>query len=211
MTTKVHTRYKTKDGIHVPGVTTILGMLDKPALLDWAWKLGLAGEDFRKVRDKAASIGTIAHYLTECHLKKEKPDMSEFSPADVDKAENSFLGYLDFEKQHNLEVIFSEMPLVSENLKFGGTIDCYAKVDGKLSLIDFKTSKGVFPEMRVQVAAYRALLEECGHKVEKVHLLRIDKESGEFNHHQMDDLENEWKLFQALLAAYPLKQIVWKK
>jgi len=211
MSTKIHTVYKLKNGQPVAGVTTILDMISKPALIHWAWNLGVKGEDYRKVRDTAASIGTIGHYLIECYLKKETPSLSEYSQDNINKAETAFLGFLDFEKKNQLTPIFLEKGLVSEKYGFGGTIDCYAKLDGKLCLIDFKTSSGIWPEMRVQVAAYEALLKENGYPVEEVHILRVDKETGEFSHYPLKDLSLEWKFFQQLVKAYPLKTIIWKK
>ena len=211
MSTKVHQVYKKKDGTRVAGVTTILGILSKPALIHWAWNLGCKGEDYRKVRDKAASIGTIGHYLIECHLKKQTPKLDDYSKNDIDKAETAFLAYLDFEKNHHLKVLGSEIQLVSEKYGYGGTIDCYAELDGKTALIDFKTSNGVWPEMRCQVAAYAELLREHGKEVDECHLLRIDKDTGEFHHHPMKDLTREWKLFKGLCKIYPLKTAIWKK
>jgi len=211
MSTKVHQVYKKKDGTVVAGVTTILGMIAKPALIHWAWNLGVKGEDYRKVRDKAASIGTIGHYLIECHLKKVTPDLGNYSKNDIDKAETAFLAYLDFEKKHHLKLIASEIQLVSEKYGFGGTVDCYAELDGKKSLIDFKTSNGVWPEMRVQVAAYTELMKENGYQVDDIHLLRIDKDTGEFSHHPFKDLSLEWKFFKYIVEAYPLKKVIWDK
>jgi hypothetical protein len=210
--TKVHTRYKLEDGTPVPGATTVIGILDKPALINWAWKLGLEGKDYKKVRDTAASIGTIAHYLAECDIKNEKPDLSEYSPNDVDKAETAFLAWLEFKNQNHLEPIASELQLVSETHKYGGTIDLYAKLNGGGEcLIDLKTSSGLWPEMRLQMAAYKNLLIEHGKTVSNVHLLRIDKETGEFNHHRIGDLSEEWEMFKHLITVYNLKQKVWKK
>ena len=48
--------YKLKSGEIVPGVTTIIGQLDKPGLLDWAWRLGKEGKDWREERDSAGSL-----------------------------------------------------------------------------------------------------------------------------------------------------------
>ena len=62
MNAKAHQRYKTKDGVIVPGVTTILSILAKPALIYWSWNLGMQGIDYRKVSDKAKDIGTLTHY-----------------------------------------------------------------------------------------------------------------------------------------------------
>ncbi len=65
--------------------------------------------------------------------------------------------------------------------------------------------------MRLQIASYRQLLIENGHEVGEVHLLRIDKESGEFNHHKIGDLKNEWEMFKYLIKVYDLKKKIWKR
>ena len=53
--------YKNSKGELLPGVTTIIGQLDKPALVQWAWKLGKEGKDWREERDSAGDIGTLVH------------------------------------------------------------------------------------------------------------------------------------------------------
>jgi hypothetical protein len=59
-----HQKYFLSDGTQVPGGSTICKIGDDPsALIHWAWKLGSEGKDYRKERDKAADIGTIAHFL----------------------------------------------------------------------------------------------------------------------------------------------------
>ena len=203
-------KYYTKDGVLVVGVTTVLGIIAKPNLIHWAWKLGMDGKDYRQVRDSAADIGTLAHYLIKCHLKKEEPDLKSYSQVNIDKAKKAFEAFLEFEKRNNMQPIIIEQSFVSDKNFYGGTPDWYGKVNGKLTLVDFKTSKGLYPEMRLQLAAYGKLLEENGHKVEDTHLLQIDKETGEFHHHIVNDLEESWKLFYLLLQAYPIKKKLWK-
>jgi len=210
-TTKIHQVYKTADGTIVPGVTTVIGILDKPALLHWAWEQGKAGLDLYKTRDKAASIGTIAHYMAECEIKGIKPDLDAYSKDDIDKAETAFLAFLDFIKSNPIKVILSERQFVSERNMFGGTVDIYGEMGGKKCLIDLKTSKGVYPEMVIQLAAYANMLKENGHEVEGCHLLRIDKETGNFEHHVYTDLSRHWGLFLALLPVYRLRKEIWKK
>lgn len=51
--TKIHTVYKLEDGTRVPSVTTILGILNKPALVEWAYQCGCQGLDYKAVRDQA--------------------------------------------------------------------------------------------------------------------------------------------------------------
>jgi hypothetical protein len=71
-----------KDGTQVPGASTICQDRRRHQwLIHWAWNLGMEGQDYRKVRDKAADIGTVAHFMIECHfLHNHEPDLSEFSP-----------------------------------------------------------------------------------------------------------------------------------
>lgn len=210
--TKVHTRYYLKDGkTQVKGVTTILGMIAKPALIHWAWNLGIKGEDYRKVRDKAGSIGTIVHKMIEQHLKKQELDVSDYSPSNLEIAKKAFGGFLNFEKIHNLVPILQETPLVSFQHLYGGSIDCYCELDGKKCLLDFKSSAALYPSMRVQIAAYQILLEENGYEVDECHLLRIDKKTGDFNHHPFSDLSLEKEFFIKLAKLYPLQQKIWKQ
>ena len=57
--TRAHQKYPLKDGTDVPGASTIAKIgEDSSGLIHWAWKLGMEGQDYRKVRDKAADIGT---------------------------------------------------------------------------------------------------------------------------------------------------------
>jgi len=205
--TKFHTVYKMADGTRVPSVTTIIGILNKPALLDWAWRLGLEGQDYKAVRDNAADIGTLAHYLVMCHLTGEKPDTGEYGPEDLDKAENALLKFWEWEKAHHIDPILVESPLVSEQYKFGGTIDLYCQMDGIPTLVDFKTGKGIYGEFFYQLAAYKSLLEETGHHVDSVRILRIGRDENEgFEERTMVDLSKHWALFKHCQAIYELQK-----
>jgi len=201
--TKIHTVYKTASGDRVPSVTTILGILNKPALLEWAWKCGLDGLDYKEVRDQAADIGTLAHYLIMCHLTGETPDTSEYSQQDIEKAENCLIKYWEWEGEHDIEPILVEAPLISEVHQFGGTIDCLAKSGDELWLIDHKTGKGIYPEMFYQLAAYEWLLKESGYEVDNARILRIGRDENEgFEERVMTNLDNQWRIFLACKEIY---------
>jgi hypothetical protein len=68
MKTKAHIIYKLADDSRVPGCTTICGILDKPALLEWANRIGLQGIEMRRYVDDKADIGTLAHDMIEIGL-----------------------------------------------------------------------------------------------------------------------------------------------
>jgi hypothetical protein len=208
--TKAHTIYRLSDGTRVPGVTTILGVLNKPALVKWANNLGLQGIDSYKYVDSKAAIGTICHYLIECDVKGIEPELSEYSPAEVSQAENGFLKWLDWRTGKNFELIGSEMPLVSEKHRYGGAIDIFAKLDGKNTLIDIKTSgSGIWPEMRHQVVAYRNLLIENGYTVDDAYILRVGRDESEgFQYEKLGSFDEHFEMFCHCLEIYRLQKLL---
>jgi len=205
--TAAHIIYKLSDGTKIPGVTTILNdVLAKPALIAWANRLGLQGIDSARYRDEKAEIGTLAHYLILCHFRKETPETADYSPNQLNEAENSLIKYWDWEKAHTVEPILVETPFVS-GLGFGGTIDLYGKVDGELALVDFKTGSGIYDEMFFQLAAYKLLLEQNGHEIKTCRILRIGRDDKEgFEERVLEDLSLHLKVFLNCLEIYRLKR-----
>jgi hypothetical protein len=209
--TKIHTRYKLKDGTLVPGVTTILQVLAKPALIHWAWDLGCKGIDYKKFRDDKAEIGTLAHYLVMCHFKNIEPDTSDYSAKQIDQAENCLLSFYEWEKGHEIEPILVEDPLVSEVDKYGGTLDLFAKIDGVDTLLDIKTGKGIYEEYIYQLAAYFHLLQVNKHNPERANILRIgrdENEGFECKTYNKSNLAIQWKIFKHCLTIHKLKKEV---
>lgn len=204
---KAHTIYKSADGKRLPGTTTILGILNKPALVSWANKLGLDGIDSSKYVDTAARIGTLAHYLVQCDLTGDEPDTSEYGEMETSQAENALLSYYEWKKTKAIFALETELPLVSEKYGYGGTIDCYCLLGSEYWLLDFKTGKAIYPEMLIQLAAYRNLLMENGYKVEKARILRIGRDETEgFEERSISDFEPYWKIFEHCLAIYNLQK-----
>ena len=162
---KAHQIYKV-DGKRVPGVTTITGQLNKPALVPWAWNLGMEGVDWKSFRDQKGNIGTLAHYFILCYYKNLEPVTDDFSKNEIDAAENALLSFYEWEKSFPIEPIFVEKQLVSSLYRFGGTPDVIGKdKKGTIWLIDFKTGKNIYKEAFYQVAGGYTLLaidmEKC--------------------------------------------------
>ena len=204
-----HTQYRTKDGTRVPGVTTVLGVLNKPALVPWANKLGLQGIDTRKYVDKLASIGTLAHLIVQCRLTHMQPDLTAFSAEEIEKAGNSVRSYEAWEAKHTLAPVACERQIVSEIHHFGGTLDLIAVVDGILTLVDFKTGKAIYDEHLHQLAAYLMLAEEAGFAVQEARILRIGRTEDEgFEEivRPAKAFEPHREMFMHCLGIYRLKQ-----
>jgi hypothetical protein len=206
---KPHTRYKLADGTLVPGVTTVLSVLNKPGLVRWANQLGLQGIDTTTYVDGLARIGTLAHGLIEEDLGGPAVDRSLWSPEEMDRAENSLLKWYEWRKSHQIHPELIEHPMVSEEHRYGGTVDCYGLLDGVPTILDIKTAKQVYDEHLVQVAAYAQLVRETGRPVDAVRVLQVGRTEDEgFTERVIPAprLEPFWRLFEHALAIYYLQQ-----
>jgi hypothetical protein len=210
---KPHQKYILQDGTEVPGGSTICKIGDDPAaLIHWAWNLGREGKDYRKERDKAADIGTIAHFLIECFLTQQVADLSDYSQADIDKALVCYNKFHDWWEEQDLEVVATEIQLVNELYRYGGTIDLIAKrKNGDHLLMDFKTSKKISESYWRQAAGYADLWNEnqdvngfnAINQITSHAIVRIGKEEeGDFEVVWKDDLEKEWEVFQKQVDLY---------
>ena len=207
MREKAHQVYKTKSGLIVPSVTQIVSMLNKPVLVTWANKLGLQGIDVRKYVDIKAEIGTVAHRMILDYFLNQETDFSEYSRDVIDKAENSFLSFLEWTKNKEIKPLLVEESMVSELELFGGAFDFYGLVDGEKTLVDFKTGNGIYQEYFYQLAGYSILLEEAGMKVRRGMILNIPRTEDErFLVQSVTSFEREKKIFRHLLAIYWLER-----
>lgn len=203
-------KYKLANGSIVPGVTTIAGAYKDPGpLMYWSWKQGCEGKDFRDTRDLAATAGTIAHGWIDDSIHGRELRTATADDDTMGKARQAFEAFQRWRQGVSLTVIDTERPLISEIHSFGGTYDALAIVNGRISLLDWKTSSGVYPETISQLAAYRQLIREnCGSKrdncPEEAHCLRVGKEMGDFHHHgyTSEILDAGWRRFLGSRAMW---------
>ena len=205
--------YHLKNGDKVPGVTTVLQGLgwNKGALMYWAWDQGRNGKDFRETKDDAADLGTLVHTLIEAEMRGTP---TPTIPLEMkEKAENGLLGFYEWRDAFKLESTGSEVALVSEQYKYGGTIDYPCLLNGRRVILDLKTSKDVYADHRIQLAAYGALWNEThpDDPATGYHLLRVGKEDGGFAHYYWPSLTDEFEAFYHLAELYRLKKAVEKR
>lgn len=205
--------YFLKDGARVPSVTTIISRFkDAGGLIHWAWKCGMEGKDYREVRDQAADAGTMAHEAVEAWVHGTNFAFTG-DPEVCKRAETAFGAFLEWADQTQLRVTHTEIPLVSEKYGFGGTFDALL-VRNRRAMGDWKTSGRVYPEYLVQVAAYGKLWEE-NFPDEPInggfHLLRFDKEYGDFHAHYWGELDAAWRAFLHLRELYDINKELTKR
>lgn len=203
--------YHTADGTKVPSVTTVIAKFkSSEALIAWANREGLAGRDFRTARDDAASTGTLIHAMVDAHVNKESfaVDDQTYTEEQYDTARQCLEPFTEWWDKVGGRVVLTEKPLVSEEFRYGGTPDCIGYANGELCVIDWKTSKGIYPDHIVQVAAYRQLWNEG--RVEHdpqlagrgAWIVRLDKKTGLLVPKHFPDITRGWELFKSFRTAY---------
>ena len=214
---RAHTTYKTADGTRVPSVTTILGILNKPALVKWANNLGLQGIDSSKFVDEKARIGTLAHAMIQAFISAEisgeqmELNLLDYTPNQQKQAGLSYLKFSKWWKENDIEPIVSEKYLISEDYRYGGTIDFFCKLNGEHTLVDFKTSKAIYSDHLYQLAAYETLLAENGYPVDQSVILRIGRDEAEgFEVKYTKDLAKQFTVFHHLREIYKLQNEIRK-
>lgn len=147
--------YETPDGSKYPSVTSVLSLHSGNWLEEWKARVGEA--EVKAVSNRAAKRGTAVHQLCEDYLT-----LGQAKPSPFDLEMYKYLvPYL--EKIDNIHAL--ETSLYSNYLQVAGTVDCIAEYEGKLAIIDFKTSGRVktrddIHSYFMQTAAYAVMFEE---------------------------------------------------
>lgn len=128
--------YTTPNGDLYPSVTTVLSNGDNKALEEWKERVGL--EEANRVSSMAARRGTALHTVCEKYLLNEMSSMKLASLMPTTK-ELFFKirPYLDISVGR---VLALEQAMYSDKLGIAGRVDCIAEWNGKLSVVDFKSS-----------------------------------------------------------------------
>lgn len=171
----------TLDGRVVPGVTTLLGVLNKPALPKWAAKMvatfvaenfmdvgkyarsGVSKADFIKtlanvpwdVRDERAERGTQLHLYAEDLLRGTRVLLDDDDPLKP-VVEHARVWLADWQ----IKPVLIEAPIGSRAHQWAGTVDLIAEYvnpyTGRagLGIFDWKSCKRIYSSHALQLNAY---------------------------------------------------------
>lgn len=212
-----------QEGKRVPSQSTIMSELAKPNLIDWAWRLGKEGVDYKTHRDELASIGRLAHEMILSFFRSgdhhEGIMIKEYTPLQLERAEACFGSFRSWEKVHDVDPVFVEFAWVSEIFGYGARLDFFGYVDEILTLQEFKTGKWAYADNWYQLAALNQVLKEYFEAdgkeypdVKSYAVLNIPRSKGEsFEYSSREEVENEWDIFLGLLQIYQAKKALRRK
>lgn len=152
-----------------PRVTSILNIKAKPALYRFYAELDnfAAGE---KIKKQSADEGTRVHEAAEAILTGQEPTIAN----DIAPAIEAFQKFTE-ERNVQVDPDWVEKRVVNENERYAGTIDAVALIDGKLGLLDIKTSQAIYRDYTLQLAAYFPPLQERLRNLQTRWILRVDQ------------------------------------
>lgn len=153
-------------------VTTILNVLNKPFLGKWKAKqaaeyaighwfdaefiervvtdpTGVIDEIAKasdRTADGASDIGNDVHAWVECYIKGETWDGPEPPHAAFFKA---------WEAVYKPKYVMCESTVYNRSEGYAGTMDIMAVVEEQNTIIDVKTGKAIYPEVALQLCAYK--------------------------------------------------------
>jgi hypothetical protein len=195
---------------------TPAGSTDKEVFLG---VVDAAQETWRQTKNEAADIGSLVHRVLEQELLSrsdlaEKPALPvepdallapHLSAEMVEKANLSISAGLQFLDEHKIVVVQAEAVRWSPRYGYLGTGDLIAEVDDKLSVLDWKSGKRLYPTVWLQLAAYQVAYEEefpdqqivqrVGVNVGRDGVLETETRTN-------DTLKDDFKTFLALLQVW---------
>ena len=159
--------YETPTGAKYPSVTSITKLHNQESIQAWKEKVG--EEEAGKISRRALARGNKIHSLAEKYLLNKGDLSDDFSKTDF----GVMIPYLN--KINNIHCL--ETQLYSDHLKTAGTVDCIGEYEGKLTVIDFKTSAKLkkrewVKDYFMQCSAYAVMYEErTGTPIERLLLI----------------------------------------
>ena len=202
--------YETPEGNKYPSITTVLSVKNKKGLFEWRKRVGDDVANY--VARKAANRGTSVHHMCEDYINND---------FDEEKHKKKFLPYVLFNQlresvlQKIDNIYAQECGLYSDKYKVAGRVDCIAEYDGKLSIIDFKTSSKERSDdwnesYYIQASAYAEMFEErTGIEINQVAILVVTEDGvvQEFVKNKteylplLSDVIKEWKVKNEMVSS----------
>lgn len=134
-------------------ITKLIGILHKEGLLKWANKIGLEGIQLEDYRKQSSDKGNLLHK----------------------QVQDYFLFKTPFEHSDKLDKCLEGFEIVAVEKGFdNGFISCRTDLliqkEGVKVVVDFKSNKGVYLDQRLQLSAYKEILQ-----YDKIAIINFDK------------------------------------
>ena len=163
-----------KKGVYYPSVTMVTSYLPKGKFFERYLADQESAEEAGRLLREAGERGTRIHTASEA---LDRGEGIMYGATDLTDEEYQLLahGYVGWHTAYKPEIKHIELKLISDKHKLGGTCDRIYVIDGKLTLLDLKSSKSaIFDSHYLQVSAYADMYEHLyKERIDQVAILRL--------------------------------------
>lgn len=212
--------------IFYPSVTWIchVGLPKGVGYERWLAEKGM--DEAEAVKQAAADKGSKVHQAISDILNGKTIKMDDKYSSDGKEPEElsvaeweAIMSFASWVNETQPEVLKVDYTLVNEKEGYAGTIDFKCKIDGKVWIVDIKTSKDVYLSHEAQISAYKEADPEC----EAIAILQVGYARNK-NKYKFTEIEPCYPIFKAakdiweketsrkqpLQREYPL-ELKWKR
>lgn len=235
----------------IPGTTSIIKILDAPALDAWKVRVQVEGTaraafhnppdgynvdeerraldeieyverlvriakaefEHERLANEAADVGKQVHALIEHAIREQLGEPTE-PPAASEEALFTFAGWRDWAKGVGLEPLMAEGRVYHPSLNYCGTFDLLAMIDGRPAIADWKPQARIYPERRLQSAAYREALHYMGWPPLEGYIVAMPRDGGAIEMLPLEypgqEMAADFDAFKACLDLYRWLKAVQK-
>ena len=212
-------RFYKRNNLYYPSITSVLQYFPKGKFFeDWIKQVGSNAEH---IAYKSAKEGTHTHDAIERYLKGEEILwVNEYGNANYSlEVWKMILRFVDFWETYKPKLIHSEIHLFSDVHKIAGTCDLVLEINGKIWLLDIKTSNNLHTSYDLQTAAYAVCWNETfEEKIENTGIiwLKSSKRGPDKNQKIMcgkgweiyespRSIQENWNFFSSILDIYRME------
>lgn len=184
-------------------VTRVKSAINQPGLNYWRASVGSTRAN--QIMRTRATFGTQLHKLIETILMGHKVNVSNYD----DETQTSLELFIKAKEKYNIQAEALEQKLWNDELGVAGTTDFIGTADlpklGKNAHIvfDWKTSKSIYPDFFIQLAAYVFTFEiMTGVKLDGAAILQIRDGKMKIEERSYDELKRFYDVFQCALCIF---------
>jgi len=173
------------DDVKIPSVTRIIDACFEKNLTNWAISIG--DVEYHRIIAEALEIGNDTHKWIEYYINNQHAwDVTDGLRLKNDlrskETLNSVKAFIKWKLEFKPQWMDAERKVYCDKYKYAGTVDAVAKINGRVCVIDFKTSKKIYKPYHLQVTAYAQAIKRIDGLREWPLgiILRLDKETGEY-------------------------------
>lgn len=172
------------DGMAIPSVTTLM----KPLSDDFYHTVD------PEVLDKAAKRGTAVHNAIENYIT--------YGMEDIEPSYEGYLeGFLAWWRRVKPKPLATECQVYHKILRYAGTSDLLCEINGRLTLVDYKSSAQVNSKLcAVQLEGYDRAWESHGVKIDDRLILHLQR-NGQYQEVAFQRSAKCWSVLSALMTV----------